>query len=584
MKMGIEAQRRVAVATAEGNHSYGQLLASAWKLSNTLLEDNLLKSSVDESVGGVKSRITGYPSMGSKQATNGNISQLVREMNDITSLNGARIGIMSKPSAEFVAGIWATWISGAVAVPLALSHPEAEILYVMNDADVSFVMGTEDYQGILKGIAKRCSARFCLIPFVPKLPMDFRASEVFHSRDVKHDSSGILSEEVLTAVKKLAVVDGDKPALIVYTSGTTGKPKGVVHTHRSIAAQVQILTEAWEYTPADRFLHCLPLHHVHGLYNALLAPLYAGAVVDFIPKFSVREVWQRWIESYDSDGSKAEDAITVFTGVPTIYARLLQGYELMGTESQKAAASAARQLRLMMCGSSALPYPVMEQWEKITGHRLLERYGMTEFAMALSNPLHGNRKVGTVGKPLPGVQVKIVSQIENNCNKLSIGELYVKSPSMFKEYWRQPQVTKESFGDDGYFKTGDTAMMDEDSCFVILGRTSVDILKVGGYKLSALEIEAALLEHPDIAECCVLGLPDTDYGEIICAVIVLKSEAQKTTAFSKPVFTIKDLHRWAKERIAPYKIPERLHIWESIPRNAMGKVNKKELKQLLLTA
>lgn len=584
MKMGIEAQRRVAVATAEGNHSYGQLLASAWKLSNTLLEDNLLKSSVDESVGGVKSRITGYPSMGSKQATNGNISQLVREMNDITSLNGARIGIMSKPSAEFVAGIWATWISGAVAVPLALSHPEAEILYVMNDADVSFVMGTEDYQGILKGIAKRCSARFCLIPFVPKLPMDFRASEVFHSRDVKHDSSGILSEEVLTAVKKLAVVDGDKPALIVYTSGTTGKPKGVVHTHRSIAAQVQILTEAWEYTPADRFLHCLPLHHVHGLYNALLAPLYAGAVVDFIPKFSVREVWQRWIESYDGDGSKAEDAITVFTGVPTIYARLLQGYELMGTESQKAAASAARQLRLMMCGSSALPYPVMEQWEKITGHRLLERYGMTEFAMALSNPLHGNRKVGTVGKPLPGVQVKIVSQIENNCNKLSIGELYVKSPSMFKEYWRQPQVTKESFGDDGYFKTGDTAMMDEDSCFVILGRTSVDILKVGGYKLSALEIEAALLEHPDIAECCVLGLPDTDYGEIICAVIVLKSEAQKTTAFSKPVFTIKDLHRWAQERIAPYKIPERLHIWESIPRNAMGKVNKKELKQLLLTA
>lgn len=507
MKMGIEAQRRVAVATAEGNHSYGQLLASAWKLSNTLLEDNLLKSSVDEAVGGVKSRITAYPSMGSKQTTNGKISQLVREMNDITSLNGARIGIMSKPSAEFVAGIWATWISGAVAVPLALSHPEAEILYVMNDADVSFVMGTEDYQGILKGIAKRCSARFCLIPSVPKLPMDFRASEVFHSRDVKHDSSGILSEEVLTAVKKLAVADGDKPALIVYTSGTTGKPKGVVHTHRSIAAQV-----------------------------------------------------------------------------PTIYARLLQGYELMGTESQKAAASAARQLRLMMCGSSALPYPVMEQWEKITGHRLLERYGMTEFGMALSNPLRGNRKVGTVGKPLPGVQVKIVSQIEINCNKPSIGELYVKSPSMFKEYWRQPQVTKESFGDDGYFKTGDTAMMDEDSCFVILGRTSVDILKVGGYKLSALEIEAALLEHPDIAECCVLGLPDTDYGEIICAVIVLKSEAHKTAAFSKPVFTIKDLHRWAKERIAPYKIPERLHIWESIPRNAMGKVNKKELKQLLLTA
>jgi malonyl-CoA/methylmalonyl-CoA synthetase len=222
MKMGIEAQRRVAVATAEGNHSYGQLLASAWQLSNTLLEDNLLKPSVDESVGDVKSRITAYPSMGSKQTTNGTISQLLRKMNDITSLNGARIGIMSKPSAEFVAGIWATWISGAVAVPLALSHPKTEILYVMNDADVSFVMGTEEYQGLLEGIAKECSARFCLIPFVPKLPMGFRTSEVFQSREVKHDSSGILSEEVLAAVKKLAVVDGDKPALIVYTSGTTG--------------------------------------------------------------------------------------------------------------------------------------------------------------------------------------------------------------------------------------------------------------------------------------------------------------------------------------------------------------------------
>lgn len=584
MKMGIEAQRKVAVATAQGNHSYGQLLASAWQLSSTLLEDNLLKPSVDESVGDVKLQITSHPYMGSKQSTNGAISQLGRKMNDITSLNGARIGIMSNPSAEFVAGIWATWISGAVAVPLALSHPETEILYVMNDADVSFVMGTKEYQGFLEGIARKCSAHFCLIPLVPKLPMDFRTSELFESRDVKGDSSGILSEEVLAAVENLAVVDGDKPALIVYTSGTTGKPKGVVHTHHSIAAQVQILTEAWEYTSTDRFLHCLPLHHVHGLYNALLAPLYAGAVVDFIPKFSVREVWQRWIESYHSDGSKAEDAITVFTGVPTIYARLVQGYELMGTESQKAAASAAHQLRLMMCGSSALPYPVMEQWEKITGHRLLERYGMTEFGMALSNSLHGNRKVGTVGKPLPGVQVKIASQNENNCNKPSIGELYVKSPSMFKEYWRQPQVTKESFGDDGYFKTGDTAMMDEDGFFVNLGRTSVDILKVGGYKLSALEIEAALLEHPDIAECCVLGLSDTDYGEIICAVMVLKGEAQKAADESKPVFTIKDLQKWAKGRIAPYKIPQRLHIWESLPRNAMGKVNKKELKQLLLIA
>ncbi|KAL5729163.1 putative CoA ligase ccl8 [Ranunculus cassubicifolius] len=322
--------------------------------------------------------------------------------------------------------------------------------------------------------------------------------------------------------------------------------------------------------------------HVHGLFNALLAPLYSGAVVEFMPKFSVRGIWQRWRESFPVDGTKVDDAITVFTGVPTMYTRLLQGYDAMDPELQATSASAASKLRLMMCGSSALPYPVMVQWENITGHRLLERYGMTEFVMALSNPLKGMRKGGTVGKPFPGIQVKIISE-DGSEDAEGVGELCVNSPSLFKEYWKLPQVTKESFIDGGFFKTGDTVKVDEDGYCVILGRTSADIMKVGGYKLSALDIEAVLLEHPVVSECCVLGIPDKAYGESVCAIIVPEENAKKSGQDEcKPALTLEQLQTWAKEKLAPYKIPTSLYLWESLPRNAMGKVNKKELKKVLV--
>ncbi|KAH7565258.1 hypothetical protein JRO89_XS09G0175500 [Xanthoceras sorbifolium] len=355
--------------------------------------------------------------------------------------------------------------------------------------------------------------------------------------------------------------------------------------------------------------------------------------VDFMPKFSVRGIWQRWRESYPADGSKTADAVTVFTGVPTMYTRLIQGYEAMDPELKAASASAARQLRLMvcnlatlptsssniglvrsifsehtisigcyslkanrgmfqpkinfvsvsqMCGSSALPLPVMQEWETITGHRLLERYGMTEFVMAIANPLRGARKAGTVGKPFPGVQVKIAEE-ESGSDAAGVGELCVKSPSLFKEYWKLPEVTKNSFTDDGFFKTGDTGKVDEDGYYIILGRTSADIMKVGGYKLSALEIESILLEHPVVAECCVLGLPDKDYGDAVSAIIVPEEEAKKKQAEqSMPVMSLEELSTWAKDKLAPYKLPTRLFIWDSLPRNAMGKVNKKELKKQLI--
>lgn len=529
IKQGSTARDGIAIRADQKSYSYLQLISSAFDISKLLCSEDL------KTIDGLR--------------RNG-------------CLNGARIGVVARPSAEFVAGVLGTWLSGGVAVPLALSYPEAELLHVLNDSDVSMILSTEDHHNLMQSVAAKTAAKCSLIP-----PVDSSSKasthETFQENFQSHER------------------EGEDPALIVYTSGTTGKPKGVVHTHKSISAQVKTLAEAWEYTSTDQFLHCLPLHHVHGLFNGLLAPLYAGSSVEFMPKFSVRGIWQRWRESYP-DGSKAADAITVFTGVPTMYTRLIQGYEAMDPDLQAQSASAASHLRLMMCGSSALPYPVMQQWETITGHRLLERYGMTEFVMAISNPLKGIRKGGTVGKPFPGVEVKIIAEDESGNETPGAGELCVRSPSLFREYWKLPQVTKESFIDGGYFKTGDAVRVDEDGYYVILGRTSADIMKVGGYKLSALEIEAVLLEHPVIAECCVLGVPDKDYGEAVCAIIVPEAELKQNSGEElKPALTLNELTTWAKDKLAPYKLPTKMFLWDSLPRNAMGKVNKKELKKKL---
>ncbi|XP_059285432.1 probable CoA ligase CCL8 [Lycium ferocissimum] len=530
---GPESQQNIAIRADEKSYSYLQLISSARRISNLL-------------------------------------SKL-----DLKSDKGARVGIVAKPSAEFVAGILGTWLSGGCAVPLALSYPEAELLHVMNDSDISIILSTEDHKELMNTIAAKTGAQLSLIPSI----LDAHSS-IEHDQSEDTVSDG---QQNLLETNSYGEIVGENPAFILYTSGTTGKPKGVVHTHHGVLAQVQMLANAWEYTSKDQFLHCLPLHHVHGLFNALLAPLYAGSTVDFVPKFSVRGIWQRWRESYPTDGTKIDNAITVFTGVPTMYARLIQGYEAMDPELKEASASAARHLRLMMSGSSALPLPVMQQWETITGHRLLERYGMTEFVMAISNPISGKRKGGTVGKPFPGVQAKILLEDESSNDETGVGELCIKSPSLFKEYWKLPEVTKLSFTDDGYFKTGDTVTVDEDGYYIILGRTNADIMKVGGYKLSALEIEAVLLEHSTISECCVLGLPDKDYGEVVCTIVVPEAEVKrKRDDESKPALTLQELSDWAKEKLAPYKIPTHLYLWDSLPRNAMGKVNKKELKRKLV--
>uniref|UniRef100_A0A0D3EUA5 4-coumarate--CoA ligase n=1 Tax=Oryza barthii TaxID=65489 RepID=A0A0D3EUA5_9ORYZ len=516
LKHGSTQGVRAAIRSDQKSYNLVQLIASALDVYNILRNKNMTQ--------------------------NGSTGSSVKGINGTGFLGGARIGIVAKPSPEFVAGIFGTWLSGGVAVPLALSYPEAELLHVMNDSDISLILSTKEHQDIMENISTKCSAHCSLLPSVTSIPVNIDCQEP-SSTEVTSSISSLIAE-----IDSSKEIRGDDPALILYTSGTTGKPKGVVHTHKGIVSQVE-----------------------------------------FMPKFSVRGIWQRWRESYPNNGSKNDEAITVFTGVrfmlnyylslncsrhygysilldyqvPTMYTRLLQGYDGMDPEQQSASSFAAKQLRLMMCGSSALPSPLMKRWEEVTGHRLLERYGMTEFVMALSNPLHGARKEGTVGKPLPRVEAKII--MEDGAETTSeVGELCIRSPSLFKEYWRKPEVTAESFIDGGFFKTGDTVTVDDEGYFIILGRTNADIMKVGGYKLSALEIESVLLQHEIVLECAVLGLPDEAYGEIICAIIVPKEDSKKRAELdSKPALTLEALTSWSKDKLAPYK------------------VNKKELKKLL---
>ena len=438
-----------------------------------------------------------------------------------TDLAEARVAFLVPPTFAHVVISRGIWLAGGVAVPLAVSHPPAELEYVIRDSEASIVVGSGRQEHALRSIAHSAGVRYLHTPDLiandePELPrIDLRS---------------------------------ERRALIVYTSGTTGKPKGVVTTHGNVAAQISSLQKAWEWTSRDRALLVLPLHHVHGIINVLGCALASGAGCEILPAFDAESTWERL-----SSGE-----VTLFSAVPTIYRRLIDSWEAAPARVREARSEGAARARLMMSGSAALPVGTLERWRDITGHTLLERYGMTEIGMALSNPLRGERRPGFVGSPLPSVEVQLVG-----------GELEVRGPGVFLEYWRRPEETRAAFH-DGWFRTGDTAVL-EDGSYRLLGRTSVDILKTGGYKVSALEIEAALREHPAVRDCAVVGVPDPDWGERVCAAV----EVQQNMTLS-PV----ELQDWAKARLAPYKVPKTVLPLAALPRNAMGKVVKPEVVQL----
>ena len=335
----------------------------------------------------------------------------------------------------------------------------------------------------------------------------------------------------------------DATALVVYTSGTTGPPKGVVLSRRAIAADLDALAQAWQWTPDDTLVHGLPLFHVHGLVLGLLGSLRIG---------------NRFVHTGKPTPDRyARSRGTLFFGVPTVWSRVV---------ADRAAAEALRPARLLVSGSAPLPVPVFEQLAELTGHRPIERYGTSESLITLSTRADGERRPGWVGLPLAGVTTRLVDDDEAPAAQdgESVARLQLRGPTLFDGYLGRPDATAAVFTDDGWFRTGDVGVIDGDGMHRIVGRESIDLIKSGGYRIGAGEVETALLGHPGVTEAAVVGLPDDDLGQKIIAFVVGEVEPQVLIDF-------------VAQQLSVHKRPREVRVVDALPRNAMGKVLKKEL-------
>lgn len=445
-------------------------------------------------------------------------------------LNQERVAFMVSPGINYVATLWGIWKAGGIAVPLCLSYPLPSLAYVIEDTKAAILVVEEVYQGLVKPYA--------LEKGIPLLDVQEVQQEI--------------------KVEPLPEVKSDRGALILYTSGTTSLPKGVLSTHANLEAQISTLIYAWEWTDTDHTLCLLPLHHVHGLVNVTCCALWAGATLQFLHPFHAEEVYSIFLEG----------KVNVFMAVPTIYFKLIAEFDSYSENKKKSLTDCMSHFRLMVSGSAALPASVMERWQEVSGHRLLERYGMTEIGMAISNPYLGERRTGYIGRPLSGVAVRLVNETREEVANGTPGEIQVKGPGVFASYWGKAEATQKAFTEDGWFKTGDIAVIEQDY-FRILGRDSIDIIKSGGYKISALEIEEVLRSYSSIKDCAVVGIPNEEWGELVAAVLVTETS-----------FELGELRDWLKERLPNYKSPKMYQILADLPRNAMGKVVKNELKTL----
>lgn len=453
-------------------------------------------------------------------------------LNGKADLEEARVAFIVDPGFDYTCIQWGIWRAGGIAVPLCVKHPFKSIEYVIEDTQASVVILSTAYEKLMAPLDERKGIR------------------VIRNQEF-NDHQGELPEIAIS-----------RRAMILYTSGTTGKPKGVVTTHKNIEKQITSLTTSWEWHQDDHILNVLPLHHVHGIINVMSCALWSGGCCEFLPKFDPKKIFEIF----------NRQQVNVFMAVPTIYFKLIAHWNTLPETEQNLITTSLKKFRLMVSGSAALPVSVLKQWEKISGHTLLERYGMTEMGMAISNSYRNKRKPGYIGLPLNEVIIRIADEQNQPLEQGEKGEIQVKGLNVFKEYWGKPKATAASFTADGWFKTGDIAVF-ENGAYRILGRNSVDIIKSGGYKISALEIEEVLRTHTAIKECGVVGIPDDEWGEIIGASLVLATAA----------IDFEKLKTWLKEQLPAYKIPKRFIIQEDLPRNVMGKVTKMDLKKIFLT-
>ncbi|KAF1817378.1 acetyl-CoA synthetase-like protein [Eremomyces bilateralis CBS 781.70] len=519
------------------------------------------------------------------------LQDVVAARNEITQRNekgafeGERIAFLMENSYAYVVTILSIFACNAIAVPLSPGFPGSELRYILEQSQAKLIMTSES----LRSKAPN------------KETVEGHAT--WETRVAK-DYGSIRSESGDIELEHLSSNSG---GLMLYTSGTTNRPKGVLLPQSAVTAQSQTLLEAWKYSPKDYLLHILPLHHIHGLANAVLTPLFAGSTIEFMSPFSAQTCWERIGAPFTSEGTKKRP-ITFFTAVPTIYTRLLESHPNLPEDLQQATrrAISPENLRLNISGSAALPTPVKSKWTELSGGNvLLERYGMTEIGMGLSCGLDINDRVdGSVGWPFASVEARLVDTDTKEVipvgeelgadGKERQGEIQIRGPMVFKEYWRNPEATATEFttDEDGkgpWFKTGDVAVRRvvesagksaqdwaKGPMYFIQGRQSADIIKTGGEKVSALEVEREMLSLPQIAECAVVALPSDAWGQKVAAVVVL-TEQGKTAGRGGKAWSALDLRRSLKDRLVNYKIPQEMKVVESIPKNAMGKINKKML-------
>ncbi|KAH8429089.1 acyl-CoA synthetase [Aspergillus melleus] len=503
-------------------------------------------------------------------------------------LSGERVAFLAENSYDYVVTLLSILANDAIALPLSPAFPIGELQYIMDNSRAKILVATEKYADKAQNILKAGLNREPILNVREKITAGADISENVTLEDYTKTPKG---------------------GMMLYTSGTTNRPKGVLIPQSALTAQAASLLEAWKYTPEDRLLHLLPLHHIHGTVNAIVAPILAGSSIEFMFPFNTDAVWKRLAAPF-LPNSTSTSTITFLTAVPTIYNRLLSSFPSLSPELKEAARQgiSPENLRLNISGSAALPTPTKQAWQDLSnGNVLLERYGMTEVGMAISCGLDfGDRVDGSVGWPLPSVEARLVDADTNQVVKPGEeldengrereGEIQLRGPTIFREYWANEKATQEAFvdSDDGkgqWFKTGDVATrrIVEDAgkgtsgewargpMYFIQGRQSVDIIKVGGEKVSALEVERELLSLPQIAEAAVVGLPSDQWGQRVAAIVVLNAKSAATGRNGKPWGPM-DMRRALKDRLAAYKMPQEMKILDTpIPRNAMGKVNKKTL-------
>ncbi len=456
-------------------------------------------------------------------------SKIANHLKDLGAKKGDRISVLVEKSVENLFLYLGCLKSGLVYHPMNIGYQATEVSYMLEDAAPTIII---------------CSKKQKCV--VESLPAANRAKAIL---TLEHDGTGTLLEGSSTSSENTDIsnCDAKDMAALLYSSGTTGKPKGIILSHKNLSSNAKALAKAWGFSNEDRVLHALPIYHVHGLFIALGPVLLTGGSMSWHNRFDVDSVMKTLTEC------------TVMMGVPTYYTRLL--------DNPKLDPEYCKNMRVFICGSAPLLPETFKEFEIRTGHTILERYGMTETGINASNPLAGKRIAGSVGQALPGTKAQIVDDAGKVVRPGETGNLQVKGDNVFSGYWKMPEKTAEDFTSDGFFNTGDKAVISNQGYISIVGR-SKDMIISGGLNIYPREIELVIDQIPGIIESAVIGTTDHDFGEKVVAVVACKDKSINAA----------QVIQVCKSKLAGYKSPKVVHVVDELPRNAMGKVQKNILR------